>query len=98
MQKESNKPKTSDAVSGQNEPVVSVPYVLKKNGMYYAHNDCGYVDRVLLAELYEEKCAKIYAERHEEIRAIPVTELLTSRDEVQEYIDRLEAMKNALAH
>lgn len=81
-----------------NDSVVSVPYVLKKHGMYYAHNACGYVDRVLLAELYEEKNAKTYAERHEGISAIPVTELLTSRDEVQEYIDRLEVMKKALAH
>jgi uncharacterized protein YwlG (UPF0340 family) len=80
------------------ESVVSVPYVLQKNGMYYAHNSCGYVSRVLLAELYEENYAKRYAAQHEEVRAMPVTELLTGIDEVQEHIDRLEAMREALAH
>lgn len=75
---------------------MSVPYVLNKNGMYYAHNSAGYVSRVLLAELYTKEYAESHASHCDEVRAIPVTELLTGVDEVQEYIDRLEEMKLAL--
>ena len=71
-------------------------YVLKKNGMYYAHNNCGYVSRVINAEIYDEDYAKKYAEGHEEIQAIPITELLTGAQEVQEYIDRLCKMRNLM--
>lgn len=72
------------------------PYVLQKNGMYYAHRSCGYVSRVLLAELYTKEYAESYEKQCEEVRAIPVTDLLTGADEVQEYIDRLEVMKEAM--
>ena len=71
------------------------PYVLQKQGMYYAHNSRGYVSRVLLAELYTKEYAENYARQCEDVRAIPVTELLTGPDEVQEYIDRLLVMKAA---
>ena len=75
---------------------MATPYVLRKSGMYYAHNNCGYVSRVLLAELYDEDYAKNYAEGHDEIDAVPVTELLTGAEEVQEYIDRMEEMRDAM--
>ena len=71
-------------------------YVLKKNGMYYAHNSCGYVNRVINAEIYNEDYAKKYAKRNQEIQAIPITELLTCAQEVQEYIDRLCKMRNLM--
>jgi len=74
---------------------MDTPYVLKKNGMYYAHNSCGYVSRVLMAELYDKAYAVSYAKRCEEVQAIPVTKLLTGVDEIQEYIDRMEVMKQA---
>jgi hypothetical protein len=72
------------------------PYVIQKNGMYYAHNSAGYVSRVLLAELYTKEYAESHCKQSQECRAFPVTELLTSAEEVQEYIDRLEAMKRAM--
>lgn len=73
-----------------------IPYVLQKNGMYYAHNSAGYVHRVLLAELYDEDYAKNYATYCDDVRAIPITELLTGAEEVQEYIDRLEVMRDVM--
>ena len=72
------------------------PYVIKKNGMYYAHNSCGYTSRVLLAELYTESHAKARETQCGELQAIPVTELLTGSEEVQEYIDRMEVMRDAM--
>jgi hypothetical protein len=73
-----------------------IPYVIRKNGMYYAHNSCGYVSRVLLAELYTEEYAKRHAEQCGECEAIPVTACLTGPDEVQDYIDRLEVMRDVM--
>ena len=90
---DSVKPAISSA-SDNAGPVRS--HALKKNGMYYAHNDCGYVSRVLLAEIYTEEYATRYARMHDEITAVPVAEVLTGVEEIQEYIDRLELMKKAV--
>lgn len=73
-----------------------MPYVLKKKGRYYAHNSRGYVSRVLLAELYTEEYAKQYAEQCDECQAIPISDLLTGPEEVQQYIDRMEVMRDAM--
>ena len=73
-----------------------IPYVIRKNGMYYAHNSCGYVSRVLLAELYTEEYAKNHADQCDECYAVPITECLTGPEEVQEYIDRIEVMLEAM--
>jgi hypothetical protein len=70
-------------------------YVLKKNGMYYAHNNCGYVNRVLMAEVYTKEYAQNYAKNHDEIDAIPIDELI-SIEELGEYFDRIKKMKKAL--
>lgn len=73
-----------------------IPYVLKKHGLFYAHNSSGYVSSVFLAELYDEQYAKNSAEQCDEVTAIPVTVLMSDPEVVQEYIDRLEAMRDAL--
>jgi hypothetical protein len=70
-------------------------YVLKKNGMYYAHDNCGYVNRVLMAEIYTKKYAKNYAKNHDEIDAIPIDELI-SIEELDPYLERIKKMKKAL--
>lgn len=75
---------------------MEIPYVLKKQGMYYAHNSRGYVSRVLLAELYTEDYANQHAKMCDECEAIRITECLTGPDEVQEYIDRLEVMRDVM--
>ena len=75
---------------------MNAPYVLKKNGMYYAHNSCGYVSRVLMAELYDKDYALKQEKQCEEIQAIPVTELLTGAKEVQAYINRMQVMVEAM--
>ena len=66
----------------------------KKNGMYYAHNDRGYTQRVLLAELYTEAHAKRYAKNHDDIRAIPIDDILTGSSEVEAYLERMNAMRD----
>lgn len=73
-----------------------MPYVLKKHGMYYAHNNCGYVSRVELAEIYTKDYAIQYAENHEDIYAIPVSELITDARGLSEYVERIEAMRDAI--
>ncbi|RCX32112.1 hypothetical protein [Thioalbus denitrificans] len=75
---------------------MEIPYVLKKNGMYYAHNSAGYVHRVLMAELYTEEYAKSHASRSDDVQAIPITDLINGPDEVQDYIDRLEVMRDVM--
>jgi len=72
------------------------PYVIQKSGMYYAHGNKGYVSRVLLAELYTKEYAESHCKTVEECRAIPVTDLITDAEEVQEYIDRLLVRKAEL--
>ena len=50
-----------------------------------------------MAELYDEDYAIKYAEDCDEVRAIPITELLTGVEEVQAYLDRIEVMRDAMA-
>lgn len=73
-----------------------MPYVLRKQGMYYAHNNCGYVHNVLMAEIYTKDYAEAYAGRHEEIQAIPVISCISNAEEIQEYIERLQVMRDAI--
>lgn len=73
-----------------------IPYVITKDGMYYAHDSRGYVHRVLLAELYTKEYAESHAKMCDECRAIPITDLLADADEVQNYIDRLEVMRDVM--
>ena len=74
---------------------MDTPYVLRKNGMWYGHNSCGYVSRVEMAELYTEEYAKRHAAHCDDIQAIPVIDMLPSPEHVQQFIDRLEVMKEA---
>ena len=73
-----------------------VPYLLKKGGMWYAHNSCGYTVRAELAEIYNEAEALKYASCCEEVTAVLVTDALHSADSIQSCIDRLMVMKAAL--
>ncbi|MDX1489698.1 MAG: hypothetical protein R3332_00275 [Pseudohongiellaceae bacterium] len=76
--------------------IEGMPYVLIKSGMYYAHNDRGYVNRVINAEIYNEKYAKKYASMHEGVRAIPISDAISSYSELDPYIERLLVMSKAL--
>lgn len=77
--------------------MIDIPYVIRKNGMYYAHDSCGYVNNVMNAELY----TKTYAEQHcshgPEYQAIPVTDLISSTKHIDETMERLQAMRRAIA-
>jgi len=74
---------------------MSIPYVIQKNGMFYAHNSAGYVSSVYCAELYSEEYAKRHADHSEECRALPVTHFVKDREQAQEYLDRVEAIRDA---
>ena len=74
---------------------MSIPYVIVKNGMFYAHNSAGYVSSVYCAELYDEEYAKRHAEHCGECRALPVTHFVQDRETAQEYLDRVEAIRDA---
>lgn len=79
------------------EILPEMPYLLRKNGMWYAHNSCGYTARAELAELYTKERAESYARMSSgEVSAVPLNEVINSVEHIQEYIDRLEAMKEAL--
>ena len=71
-------------------------YVLRKNGMYYGHNSCGYVHNVFNAELYDKDYAVQHATRCAEVTAVPISELISNTEEIQEHIDRLEVMRDAI--
>lgn len=72
------------------------PYLIKKEGMWYAHNSRGYVARAELAELYSEEYAKSHANAHEGCLAVPVSELFNSVEALDEYIDRLQTIREFL--
>ena len=57
-----------------------IPYLLRKNGMWYAHNDCGYTARAELAELYTKERAERSAAHCEEITAVPLTDIIKSAE------------------
>ena len=71
-------------------------FLLKKHGMYYAHNSCGYVDSYRLAEVYTEEDAKLSASQSSgEVMAIDATSVARI-NEIDETIERLEKIRNAL--
>ena len=80
----------------KNKDLPAMPYLLQKQGMYYAHNNRGYVSRALLAEIYTKEYAELYASKHDDVHAIPVSDVLSSEDDFDGYIERIEAMRDAL--
>lgn len=75
---------------------MSEPYVLIKNGMFYAHNNCGYVSRVELAELYNKEYAESQVSQCDDLSAHPVTNFISDVDHIDNVIERLEEMKIAV--
>lgn len=73
----------------------AMPYVLQKGGYYYAHNSCGYVGRVEMAELYTKDYAESHARSCEEVRAFPISVFLRV-ETIEPYIERLLLMRQAL--
>ena len=74
---------------------MSIPYVIRKGGYFYGHNSAGYVSSVFCAELYDEEYAKRHAEACDECEALPVTYFVGDREVAQEYLDRVEAIRDA---
>lgn len=74
-----------------------IPYVIKKGGVFYDIGSAGYVSRAITAELYtKQEAQKEESATHGECKAIPVTDLGYSADDLQGYIDRITRMHNAM--
>ena len=73
-----------------------MPYLLRKNGMWYAHNNCGYTARAELAEIYTKQAAESHAKQCEEVSAIPLNEVIKSACNIEPYLERLKTMHSAL--
>jgi hypothetical protein len=81
----------------EDEPV-EMPYLLRKCGMWYAHNSSGYTARAELAELYTKEYAESHANHHEKVSAIPLNEIIFSADRLDPFIERMQAMQEALQY
>ena len=64
---------------------MSTLYFLQKGDMYYAHNSCGYVSTVVMAEIYTEEEAQRQSFQCEDVTAIPISERVSTKDAVQEW-------------
>lgn len=73
-----------------------MPYLLRKNGMWYSLNSCGYTARAELAELYSEQEAKEHAAGSPEVHAIPLCEAITNVDRLKEHHHRIGQMIEVL--
>lgn len=75
-----------------------MPYLLRKNGMWYAHNDCGYTARAELAEIYTKEHAIKYASHCDEVSAVPLDSVISDPDALTPYIYRMRKMQAALRY
>jgi len=75
---------------------MEMPYLIKKNGSFYAHESAGYTARPELAELYTKQYAQSHADAHNEVQAVAVNEVFGNADQLIEYIERMQAMVDAL--
>lgn len=96
-------PESADHIPDAGKMVVSaepveMPYLLRKGGMWYAHNSSGYTARAELAELYTKEYAESYANNHDEVSAVPLNEIIKSADQLNPYIERIKAMHDALEY
>ena len=75
------------------------PYVLRKEGkegtLYLRHNHIN-VNSILAAGLYSSSYARRYAEDHKDFSAIPVTDIFMNIGMVENQIECLEAIKEAI--
>lgn len=89
------RPVLSDWLGAALEIKMGTPYVIQKNGMFYGHNSAGYVTSVYCAELYTEEYAMRQAGHCDECQALPITYFVEDRETAQEYLDRVEAIRDA---
>jgi len=76
---------------------MEMPCLLRKNGMWYAHNNCGYTARAELAEIYTKEYADSHASQCEEVSAVPLNEIIKSAEQLDPYLERMQAMRDALS-
>lgn len=72
----------------------AIPHVLQKDGMYYGHNSAGYVHSFYMAELYSAEYARRHAKASEDVRAIPITDLVQP-DQLRAIMERLQRIEAA---
>ncbi len=69
---------------------------IRKNGMFYGHHSCGYVERPELAEIYTLEEAQKHCSRCDELSITsPAVYGMTVKG-IQDIIDRLEKMQASL--
>jgi len=72
------------------------PYVLKKYGKYYAHNNCGYTESWLKAEIYTKDYAVNHAKNIDGIKAVPISSLNITLESLNEYLMRINVVQKYL--
>lgn len=72
-------------------------YFLEKSGLLYGHDSCGYVGSPFVAEIYGRSEADRRAAQCDEVRAVPISDRINSAGQIQEHIDRLVQMRDALS-
>jgi hypothetical protein len=78
--------------------VIETPYLIRKSGMFYAVNSCGYVSSPLLAELFTKEKAMSEQEcTHGDCQAVPITEMGITVEQIDRHIDRLNAIRDCIS-
>lgn len=74
---------------------IKTPYFIKKSGMYYADNYCGYTQRSELAGIYtKEEAEEVCNHPRSECVAIKASDIV-SKEEAQHCIDKLAAIRDS---
>lgn len=69
-------------------------YLIRKGGMYYGHDNCGYVSSPFLAEIYSKDEADSHAKRCDELSVVPVSDVV-NLTELSEHMQRMACMINS---
>ena len=73
------------------------PYFIRKYGRYYGHNNCGYTESILRAEVYTKEYAENYAKNADEISAVSIENLQYTVAMLDKYLSRISKIRNWLA-
>jgi len=72
-------------------------YLIKKNGMFYRRNACGYTDFISHAGVFDEDYAKISANSCDELSIMPVSEISKVEiSSIEQQILTAQAVLNAI--
>lgn len=76
---------------------MNTPYLIRKSGMFYAVNSCGYVSSPLLAELFTKEKAMSEQEcTNGDCQAVPITEMGITVEQIDRHIERLNVIRECI--